>query len=44
MREGIICGGSISGKSTLMPPLEKRLTAREINDLVGYLRKLCGFI
>ncbi len=44
MREAIIYGGSISGKSTLMPPFEKTLTTREINDLVRYLRKLCSCI
>jgi cytochrome c553 len=39
--DGIHAGGFILNKSHRMPPWGQTLTAREIRELVGYLRTLC---
>ncbi len=41
IRLAIAEGGDAVQKSELMPAWEKTLSAREIDDLVLYLRKLC---
>lgn len=42
LRLGIAEGGDALQKSGLMPPWENTLSSKEIDALVGYLRKLCG--
>ena len=41
IRLAIAKGGDAVQKSELMPPWGEVLTAKEIDDLVAYLRKLC---
>jgi len=41
IRLAIAKGGDAVQKSELMPPWDAVLTAKEIDDLVVYLRKLC---
>ena len=41
IRLAITKGGDAVQKSELMPPWGEVLTAKEIDDLVAYLRKLC---
>lgn len=42
IRLAITNGGDAVSKSELMPPWGKVLSAREIDELVFYLRQLCG--
>lgn len=42
IRLAITEGGDAVSKSELMPAWGGTLTAREIDELVGYLRQLCG--